>query len=177
MSNLPSAERKQHRYWPFFLSKMFLSKYISNFVFLSVSIRPWCANCVPQCKAVPDSSGWPAEAEWNTLNQSVSGRLIAPEPAGAVCRPGRPEFNNQTCALLTQQWTNESFHAMQPASVDYNDDTCSLLFPKTPCSAAGYPAYVIAAETARDVQEGVKFAAKTGVRLIVKGTGHDIPSR
>ncbi|KAK4495007.1 hypothetical protein PRZ48_013334 [Zasmidium cellare] len=58
----------------------------------------------------------------------------------------------------------------------YNDETC-LPTAKTPCSTAGYPAYVIEAETATDVQAGVRFARDTGVRLIVKGTGHDVSGR
>lgn len=129
-----------------------------------------------RCKVSPSSPNWPSDAEWRALNRSVSGNLIAPVPLGAVCHPTRPEFNNQSCTLRLTQWVNSSFIASDPAAVDYNDDTC-LPSPLTSCSTSGYPAHVIAARDADDVQRGVKFAYRTGVRLIVKGTGHDGPGR
>lgn len=58
----------------------------------------------------------------------------------------------------------------------YNDETC-LPSARSPCSTAGYPAYVIEAKDFADVRAGVVFARGTGVRLIVKGTGHDAPGR
>jgi hypothetical protein len=58
--------------------------------------------------------------------------------------------------------------------IDYNDITC-LPNVTAPCSDAGYPRYVIEAESAKDVEHGVAFAQKTGVRLVVKGSGHDYP--
>ena len=151
-------------------------KSLTNFIIAFTFAQSQHADCLSNCKVDPSSADWPSKAEWNVLNQSVSGRLIAPVPIGAVCHPDRPEFNNQSCALLGQQWTNTSFHASNPASVDYNDDTC-LPSAMAPCSPDGYPAYVVAATNAEDIQEGVKFAYRTGVRLIVKGTGHDFPGR
>ena len=129
-----------------------------------------------RCKVSPWSPHWASDAEWRALNRSVSGNLIAPVPLGAACHPTRSEFNNQSCALLQTQWVNSSFIASDPAAVDYNDDTC-LPSPLANCSTSGYPAYVIAARDADDVRKGVKFAYRTGVRLIVKGTGHDEPGR
>ena len=140
------------------------------------SARSYTIDRDTKCKVDPASPTWPSNSEWQALNRSVSGNLIAPVPLGAVCHPNRPEYNNQSCTLLQTQWVNSSFIAADAAAVDYNDDTC-LPSPLVPCSASGYPAYVIAAKTAHDIQEGVKFAHRTGVRLIVKGTGHDGPGR
>ena len=131
---------------------------------------------VPRCKVTPSSPRWPSKAQWTALNESVSGRLMVPPLPGAVCQPLRPEFDAQACLSVQIAWTNSSFHASQLATVDYNDDSCSPN-ATTPCSAAGYPAYVIKATNANDVQQGVKFAARTGVRLVVKNTGHDYPGR
>lgn len=78
--------------------------------------------------------------------------------------------------MLATQWTNTSFHAINPVSVDYNDITC-LPDNEHPCSPAGYPRYVVQAVNGRDVQRAVSFAAETGVRLVVKGTGHDFLGR
>jgi FAD/FMN-containing dehydrogenase len=61
-------------------------------------------------------------------------------------------------------------------SVDYNDVTC-LPDDEHQCSPAGYPRYVVQAVNANDVQQVVLFATETGVRLVVKGTGHDFLGR
>ena len=151
---------------------------ILDFLLAFTLMHPQPGDCWPNitCKVTPSSPDWPSQVDWKALNQSVLGHLTAPVLAGAVCHPYRPEFNNQSCTLLTQQWIDSSYHALQPASVDYNDDTCPPN-PLLPCLPTGYPAYVIEATSEKDVQQGVIFAQKTGVRLIVKGTGHDVPSR
>jgi hypothetical protein len=74
------------------------------------------------------------------------------------------------------QWSNTSFHAADPVSVDYNDDTC-IPHGSGICSGLGYPAYVINARSASDVQSGINFARETGVRLVIKATGHDLLGR
>lgn len=65
---------------------------------------------------------------------------------------------------------------MSPIGVDYNDETCPPI-GNSSCSTKGYPEYVVVAQTAEDVQQGIKFANETGVRLTIKGTGHDFPGR
>jgi hypothetical protein len=129
------------------------------------------------CKPIPGGARWPAVAEWNKLNDTVGGRLIAPTPPGAVCQPSSVVFNENACTeLVTTNWANSGWHAQNPISVDYNDDTC-LPNAMAPCSGNGYPDYVVNATRATDVQAAVRFAKRTGVRLIVKGTGHDFPVR
>jgi hypothetical protein len=130
----------------------------------------------PACKPVVGNVHWPSEAAWDHLNASVSGRLLAPTPPGAVCHTRSPLYNNESCELLAAQWHNTSFHAINPVSADYNDLTC-LPDNKQPCSSQGYPRFVVEAIDAHDVQQAISFAAETGVRLVVKGTGHDFLSR
>lgn len=77
---------------------------------------------------------------------------------------------------MLSQWTNSSWHAQEPFTVDYNDEAC-LPDSQAPCSAEGYPAYVVNATNVHHVQAAVKFAKTTGVRLIIKGTGHDFLGR
>jgi hypothetical protein len=151
--------------------------WLSYFLF-SVSVLPHlCRGATnSSCKPTPSSPDWPSAADWQALNKSVSGNLIATIPPGAVCQPHLSQFNNVSCTLLVNEWANSSFHASDPVSVDYNDDTC-LPSPIAPCSAAGYPVYVVKATKASDIQEAVIFARKTGVRLVVKGTGHDFLGR
>ncbi|KAJ9611731.1 hypothetical protein H2200_004915 [Cladophialophora chaetospira] len=128
------------------------------------------------CKPITSSSKWPAQSAWQALNKTVAGKLFADASPGSVCHPGNALYNNATCALVLSQWTSSDFHAQSPVSVDYNDEGC-LPSPLAPCSTTAYPAYVVHATNASDVQAAVNFASKTDVRLIVKGTGHDLLSR
>lgn len=129
------------------------------------------------CKPVPGGAKWPSVADWNALNRTIEGRLIAPTPPGAVCQPTSASYNEDACTrLVAFNWGSSEFHAQNPVSVDYNDDTC-LPNAMAPCSGDGYPEYVVNATKRSDVQAAVKFAKRTGVRLIVKGTGHDVPGR
>jgi hypothetical protein len=63
------------------------------------------------------------------------------------------------CAAVTAAWRTYDFHQSDPVSnmwQQFNNDTC-LVDPDTPCSPAGYPAYVVNATTATDVKLGLKF--------------------
>lgn len=134
---------------------------------------------LPTCKAIPGSPSWPGIFEWNRLNRTLHGRLIAPSPPGAVCHPTRPEFNIFTCPAVQVGWLTTAWHADNPVSSpenNWNNDTC-LPIPMLPCTGEGYPVYVINATCALDVKRGVDFARKKGVRLVVKGTGHDYLGR
>ncbi|KAM0721391.1 hypothetical protein Q7P37_002315 [Cladosporium fusiforme] len=143
---------------------------------LALATSVACQSHHSTCKPIFGTRDWPSTTAWSRLNETVLGRLIAPTPPGAVCHTEQPQFNNASCALLAGQWTNTSFHAMNPVSADYNDLTC-LPDDGPECSPAGYPRYVVQAREAQDVQQAVLFAAETGVRLIVKGTGHDFLGR
>lgn len=130
----------------------------------------------PQCKPTYGSPVWPAADAWQQLNDSVAGRLVVPSPPGAVCHPDLPQYDNISCSLVVSQWSNTSFHALNLISTDYNDVAC-LPNSTYPCSLDNYPRYVVPAINAQDVQQAVSFVRETGVRLIVKGTGHDVPGR
>jgi hypothetical protein len=132
-----------------------------------------------ECKVIPGSAGWPSCADWDALNQTLGGQLIKPTPPGAVCHSDQPTYNNATCAVIAQQWSNYTFHADNPVSTDWdnaNNDTC-LPDPAQPCSPIGYPVYVVNATTPEHVAMGVNFAAANNIRLIVKATGHDYLGR
>ena len=132
-----------------------------------------------RCKPVPGDQAWPSLWEWGKLNLTLSGRLISPVAPGGVCHPTYPTYNPLLCPAVVANWRYNAFHAADPVSNtinNWNNDTC-LPFPGLPCSGAGYPVYVVNATTAQDVKKGVDFARKTGVRLIVKGTGHDYLGR
>ncbi|QKX55520.1 uncharacterized protein TRUGW13939_02614 [Talaromyces rugulosus] len=147
---------------------IFLFSYLTSFNWQYITATPY-----QNCKLLPSSPQWPSIAQWQALNESTSGRLLAPSPLCTACHL---PFNNVSCAAVGAQWANSSWHAENPWSADYNDNSC-LPDSTASCSALGYPAYVVEAHGASDVQAALNFARRTGVRLIVKGTGHDFSSR
>ncbi|KAI0467445.1 FAD-binding domain-containing protein [Xylaria cf. heliscus] len=132
------------------------------------------------CKAFPGTVTWPSKETWAKFNQSTGGKLIKPgPPPGAVCHPGEPTFNPDKCSIITAAWRTYDFHQSDPVSnmwQQYNNDTC-LVDPNTPCSRAGYPAYVVNATTAMDVKLSLDFAREHNIRVIVKSSGHDYQGR
>lgn len=132
-----------------------------------------------ECKAVPGSDLWPAIDIWEAFNASLGGQLIQPTPPGSVCHVESENFNPTTCSSVQTAWRTYPFHRADPVSVawnNYNNDTC-IPDPTFPCSGKGYPAYVVNATLDEHVALGVQFAKTHGIRLIVKGTGHDYQGR
>jgi hypothetical protein len=58
-----------------------------------------------QCKTFPGDKVWPSKIEWDQLNSTVSGRLVATVPLGTPCHGA--SFNNATCESLKEQWQFE----------------------------------------------------------------------
>ncbi|ATY62592.1 FAD-type 2 [Cordyceps militaris] len=134
----------------------------------------------PSCKAYPGTHGWPSADAWRGLNTTVRGRLLRPTTLpGGVCHAGQPNYDAARCATVAKQWETSEFHLADPVSVmsnQFTNYTC-LPDPDTPCSAAGYPAYVIDVTSSADVKAGVDFARQKNVRLNVKSSGHDFLGR
>ncbi|KAL7922893.1 hypothetical protein ACQKWADRAFT_326522 [Trichoderma austrokoningii] len=131
------------------------------------------------CKAHPGTASWPSASIWAALNHTLDGRLIQPTPPGAVCHPSEPTYNASECAVVAEEWKTYQFHTENPVSVmwdQYDNYTC-LPEMNTPCSPAGYPAYVVNASTAEHIKIGIDFARKYNVRLNIKNTGHDYLGR
>ncbi|OBT38737.1 hypothetical protein VE00_10689 [Pseudogymnoascus sp. WSF 3629] len=131
------------------------------------------------CKAQPGTKSWPSEAKWESLDKSLLGQLIKTVPPGAVCHPSQPSYDAAACPAVQEGWKLAKWHTENPVSVILDNavnDTC-LPDPKYPCSAEGYPIYVVNATTAEHVKKGVDFARHNKVRLVVKGTGHDYMGR
>lgn len=122
------------------------------------------------CKAYPGSQDWPSRQVWANLNATVDGRLFQPIPPAGVCHQGQPNYNPDQCPALTKQWPLFDTHVGDLASVavdQFSKWTC-LPDPNAPCSADGYPAYVVNATTTQHVQQGVDFGeeAKTPKNLV-----------
>ncbi|KAH8633758.1 hypothetical protein IG631_12393 [Alternaria alternata] len=58
-----------------------------------------------RCKSFPGDKSWPSQSDWNSLNKTVGGRLVATVPLGAPCHGST--FDNATCESLKSQWQYE----------------------------------------------------------------------
>ncbi|KAL8818848.1 MAG: hypothetical protein Q9191_007852, partial [Dirinaria sp. TL-2023a] len=129
----------------------------------------------------PDDACWPTLADWNELNASVSGNLIADTPIAASCYPG-PFQSASACHLVDTLWTNQAFQASNPIGLSYPDDSCppvNVSAGQKPgeCSIGTSPRYTVNATTPDLVSKTIRFAGEKNVRLVVKNTGHDILGR
>jgi hypothetical protein len=58
------------------------------------------------CKCFPGDACWPSTSDWNGLNQTVGGRLIATVPLAQACHD--PNYNPVRCQALRDGWTNST---------------------------------------------------------------------
>ncbi|KAF5254648.1 hypothetical protein FANTH_581 [Fusarium anthophilum] len=139
----------------------------------------------PRCKLSPFDATWPVEAEWAALNNSISGSLIKTRPAASSCYKTNPFDALLNCNIVEANWTQSTFHANLPESISaplYANNSC--LPPGAPgynkalgCHLGGYPSYVVNATSDEQIALAVKWASKRNIRIVVKGTGHDLSGR
>ncbi|KNG81506.1 FAD/FMN-containing isoamyl alcohol oxidase MreA-like protein [Aspergillus nomiae NRRL 13137] len=136
------------------------------------------------CRCQPHQSCWPSEQEWNSLNSTINGNLVAVRPIAAVCHEGGR--NSSACKEVTAAWTNSTWRAAQPGAVQWenweswpeHNETCYIESPRNmPCGQGQISLYSTLAKSAFDIQETVKFAKQYNLRLVVKNSGHDFLGR
>lgn len=54
------------------------------------------------CLVLPTDASWPSMADWDNLNATVGGRLIATTPLAAVCHD--PNFDAAKCNAIKKDW-------------------------------------------------------------------------
>lgn len=141
-----------------------MGKFTSCLTFAAILLWPvnarfHGANTTSGCKAVPGSDEWPSLEQWKALNESIEGRLLQPDPPGAVCHPEHASYDAAACPVIQAAWFTEPLHSGDPVSSmwnNWNNDTC-LPNPTLTCSSDGYPVYVVNATTAEHVKAGVDF--------------------
>ena len=138
-----------------------------------------------KCKCGPDDACWPSHSAWESFNRTVNGRLIKTAPIAQSCYPG-PNLNLAECASVDQMWTNESFQTTRPLGLPYPwNITCYPLnytagdrptaFPL--CILGNNPRYAVNATSAKHIYDTIAFAKRQNIRLVTKGTGHDLLGR
>jgi hypothetical protein len=133
----------------------------------------------------PGSAGYPTFDEWRALNTSVSGRLLKFSNPGKVCYGS--EYDKAACSTYKVQFNNATYVGENPFLTNWPQYAGNPCPPPPPnvttagradeCSAGRYPDYVVAATNAEDVSAALKWASKTGVRVVIKNTGHDFLGR
>ena len=109
---------------------------------------------------------WPTKEQWEELNQKVGGRLkkcISPlEEMNSI--KARETIDNLV-RLLQNPFTIEE-HPWTSHSTGWHGAWKTAVSP-----------YVVEAECVEDMVEAIKFAKSHGVKLVIKGTGHDYLGR
>lgn len=136
-------------------------------------------NSTSRCKVYPGDPEWPSDEAWSQLSKLTGDRVItAPTPRAAVCYPGE-DYNAAECSKYTvTEWQKSYLHMVDPIemmSPVAQGMTCTIpaLFDSHGCTRGGFPMYVVNATEPKHVQLAVNFARNTGVRLVIKNTGHD----
>ncbi|KAL4913584.1 hypothetical protein BDW62DRAFT_220630 [Aspergillus aurantiobrunneus] len=131
------------------------------------------------CRCRPHQNCWPSPEEWNGLNNSVNGKLVAVRPVAAVCHDGGSQ--SEACQAVQSLWSNSTWRAAQPGAVQYenweawpdNDQYCHIETPfNQPCGQGRIPLYSTLATSTSDIQETVRFAKEYNIRLAIKNSGH-----
>lgn len=115
---------------------------------------------------VADPVDWPDPEQWQALNRSVGGRLIQPVSPLAACEL---DPAGGACASQLELMKNPFFHEDQAGSTQSTGWMDAWQTAVSP--------YAVEAETAQDVAAAVDFAREHGIRLVVKGAGHDYLGR
>ncbi|CAI0644853.1 unnamed protein product [Colletotrichum noveboracense] len=136
------------------------------------------------CKTAPFDATWPTTEDWNALNQTLASALIKTRPAASSCYEGNPFSSTLACEEVDDGWSSSSFHAQQPESIDYPFWANSSCVPPSDygyknqgCTLGGLPEYIVNATSADQVATAMKWASHRNIRIIAKGTGHDLNGR
>jgi hypothetical protein len=136
-----------------------------------------------RCKVYPGDTAWPKPGEWEQLNKTLGGALIKGIPVASVCYFNDTRRHDEVaCEKLAANWTNSYTHLDDPIemfSPVYQGLTCqpTNLYDSGECTQGGYPTYTVNVTTTAQLQLAVNFARNTGVRFVIKNTGHDFSGK
>lgn len=131
----------------------------------------------------PGDKAWPKPGEWELLNKTLGGALIKAVPQASVCYfNGTSQHDEAACTKLAGNWTNSYAHLDDPIEIFspvYQGLTCQpkSLYDSGDCTQGGYPTYTVNVSTTAHLQLAVNFARNTGVRFVIKNTGHDFSGK
>ncbi|KAG4032586.1 hypothetical protein MFRU_006g00560 [Monilinia fructicola] len=130
------------------------------------------------CKALPGDRSWPSTADWNSLNHTVDGRLVATVPIASPCHD--PNYNSAECAYLQANWGNPSLHfnssssLMSPYFTILGNQSCTPYSPESsPCLLGSYVDFAVNVSKPEDIISAIQFAKTHNIRFVIRNTGHD----
>lgn len=143
------------------------------------------ASASTKCKSTPNDPTWPSNEEWKSLNQTIRGALIKTAPAPSSCYEGNPFNSSTNCSDVTKYWTYAAYHSAWPESVDYSIFTNNSCLPPGAdgytkgrgCSIGALPQYIVNATNEQQIATALRWATERNIRVVVKGTGHDLSGR
>ncbi|KAI0031631.1 hypothetical protein K488DRAFT_51732 [Vararia minispora EC-137] len=123
-----------------------------------------------RCRTQPGDARFPSRAEWDRLNTTVAGRLIAVVPSALACAEAR---------CNDAQWSSALFRDGIPGQMNaYNwEQLCLYNTTDGACAQANVPLFAINATLPEHVQAGVAFSAQHDLRVAIKSSGHDYLGR
>ncbi|KAL4866987.1 hypothetical protein BDV12DRAFT_187073 [Aspergillus spectabilis] len=147
---------------------------------LAVSGLSAVAATRPRCKCTPSANCWNV-IDWETLNSTVSGKLIRNSPPAISCYPG-PAYDNEECAYVNSRWSSTIFQAEEPIGYSYPiENNCPVVDQSAgqlpwpgKCNLGRSPVYTINATEPDHLAAGIAFAQRNNLRLVVRNTGHDL---
>ncbi|KAI0380480.1 FAD-binding domain-containing protein [Hypomontagnella monticulosa] len=131
------------------------------------------------CKILPGDPDWPSQDEWDALNSTTGGRLVATVPLGSPCHD--PTYDEELCASLQEEWLYSSVHLQSSSSVMaplFANQSCDPWQPRSkPCTLGNYVSYAVNVSGPDDVIAALKFADEKNLRFVIRNTGHDYLGR
>ncbi|KAI1378129.1 FAD-binding domain-containing protein [Hypoxylon crocopeplum] len=172
-SQLPLHARATTRWLVAFLSLIVL--------LVGIGVRRSSYGSSGHCRSIPGDVSWPNSADWDSLNQTVHGKLVATIPIAASCHhsaeEGSSTFNQEACDALRDEWFFPTTHLDSPSSpmaYQFTNNSCNpFLDSDAPCTLGYHVAYTVNATTASDFQAAVQFVKRHNLRLVIRNTGHD----
>ncbi|KAK2666886.1 FAD-binding, type PCMH, subdomain 2 [Fusarium oxysporum f. sp. vasinfectum] len=142
-------------------------------------------SATPACKLSPSDNNWPSVEEWGELNRTIGGALLKTHPAASSCYKGNPLDSPLSCRTVEGNWTAATLHAALPESIAsplYANNSC--LPPGADgynatrgCHLGGYPNHIVNATDDEQIAVATRWASQRNIRIVVKGTGHDLFGR
>ncbi|KAL4808590.1 hypothetical protein BDV18DRAFT_150977 [Aspergillus unguis] len=131
------------------------------------------------CHCLPGDSCWPSTSQWDALNSTVNGRLIATVPIGSPCHD--PTYDATACEALQNDWNLPQTHYVSSSSVMqqfFANRSCDPFTEESsPCELGNYVSYAVDVSSSDDVVAAIKFAQDNNIRFVIKNTGHDYLGR